>query len=173
MKTKSFFLLTLMAILNFNTVQAQIAPTPSQTAQGGVGPTPGAAPIGTPSTTPTTQATYGSTSGGLPGGAGGTVGVTTPTNPGTGNIPYGGVNYDPNGYRTGPYYLDTTTTNSAATIGPLGGSASATGVPMGATPTTATGVPMGATTTTGTGGTIGVQTLSQWCATNPGADACR
>lgn len=155
MKTKSFLLLALMTVLNFHSLQAQIAPTPSQNAQGGVGPTPGAAPIGTPSTTPTTQATYG------------------PTNPGTGNIPYGGVNYDPNGYRTGPYYLDTTTTNSAATIGPLGGSASATGVPMGATPTTATGVPMGATTTTGTGGTIGVQTLSQWCSTNPGADACR
>jgi len=102
---------------------------------------------------------------------------TTPT-PGQtaapiGNTTYGGVNYDPNGYRTGPYYLDTITTNSAATISPAGGTVSASGVPMGATPTTATGIPMGSSPTTGTGGTMGVTTLSQWCISNPGADACR
>lgn len=129
MKTKSFLLLTLTAMLNLSSLQAQVYPT-------------------APATPPQ-------------------------TNPATGITTYGGVNYDSNGNRTGPYYLDTYTINSAATIGPAGGSASATGVPMGATPTTATGVPMGATPTTGTGATIGVQTLSQWCASNPGADACK
>jgi len=137
MKTKSFLILSLLA-LNLNLgaqTTTQTTPTPSQMAQGGVGSTPGAAPIG--------------------------------------NTTYGGVNYDPNGYRTGPYYLDTITTNSAATISPAGGTVSASGVPMGATPTTATGVPMGSSPTTGTGGTMGVTTLSQWCISNPGADACR
>ncbi len=142
MKTKSFLLLALLA-LNLN-AGAQTTPTSSQTAQGGVGSTPGAAPTGT----------------------------VNQTN-GIGNTNYGGTNYDINGYRTGPYYLDTITTNSASTISPAGGSVSATGVPMGVTPTSATGVPMGTTPTTGTGGTIGVTTLSQWCVSNPGADACR
>lgn len=82
-------------------------------------------------------------------------------------------NFDQNGNRTGPYYLDTTSTSSASTLSPLGTSASATGVPMGVTPTTATGVPMGVTPTTGSGGTIGVTSLEQFCQSNPTADSCR